>query len=62
MGYTASDLAPLLEKATGAISVPERAALASRIARGTWRRNERGVLDSLAGARSLTSRGRRAVF
>ncbi len=45
LGYTASDLAPLLEKATAALSADERQQLTARIKSGDWPREERRVVD-----------------
>lgn len=44
-GYKASDLAPLLEKASAALSEEERERLAPRIEKGAWPNTERRVLD-----------------
>ncbi len=45
LGYTASDLAPLLEKAIAALSADERQQLTARIKSGDWPREERRVVD-----------------
>ncbi len=45
LGYKASDLAPLLKKATAALSADERQQLTARIKSGDWPREERRVVD-----------------
>ena len=45
LGYTASDLAPLLKKATAALTEDERQNLAPRIESGDWPNDARRVVD-----------------
>ncbi len=45
LGYKASDLAPLLEKAIAALSADERQQLTARIKSGDWPGEERRVVD-----------------